>query len=70
MIAQTGGSLVTEVRLFDVYRGEQAGKGKKSLAYKLTYQDPERTLTDAEVAKMRQRIVKRLQNELGAQLRS
>jgi phenylalanyl-tRNA synthetase beta chain len=57
------------VQLFDVYRGEQVGTGKKSLAYKLTYQDPERTLTDKEVSKMRQRIVKRLENELGAQLR-
>jgi len=70
MIAQTGGELVTRVQLFDVYRGEQVGSGKKSLAYQLVYQHPERTLTDDEVAKVRQRIVKRLENELGAQLRS
>jgi phenylalanyl-tRNA synthetase beta chain len=70
MIAQTGGSLLAAVSLFDVYRGDQIGAGKKSLAYQLTYQHPERTLTDDEVAKLRERIVKRLQQELGAQLRA
>jgi phenylalanyl-tRNA synthetase beta chain len=70
MIAQTGGVLLVDVALFDIYRGEQIGKGKKSLAYKLTYQAPERTLTDDEVAKLRGRIEKRLANELGAVLRS
>lgn len=70
MIAQAGGSLLSEVRLFDVYTGEQAGVGKKSLAYQLTYQHPKRTLTDEEVAKLRQRIANRLENELGARLRS
>jgi phenylalanyl-tRNA synthetase beta chain len=70
LISQTGGSLLAAVRLFDVYTGEQVGKGKKSLAYQLTYQHPEQTLTDEEVAKLRQRIAKRLENELGAKLRS
>ncbi len=70
LIAQTGGKTVTEVRLFDLFRGEQIGKGKKSLAYSLTYQAEDRTLTDDEVAKIRQKIVKRLESELGAQLRT
>ncbi|MCL5429368.1 MAG: phenylalanine--tRNA ligase subunit beta [Chloroflexi bacterium] len=70
LIRQTGGKLLTGLSLFDVYRGEQIGVGKKSLAYQLTYQHPERTLTDEEVAKLRERIVKRLEQELGAQLRS
>ena len=69
MIDQTGGKTVTEVHLFDVYRSEQIGAGKKSLAYSLTYQAPDRTLTDKEVAKVRNKIVKRLERELGAQLR-
>jgi len=69
LIAQTGGKTVTDVRLFDIYRGEQIGHGKKSLAYSLTYQDPERTLTDKDAARIRNKIVKRLENELGAQLR-
>ena len=69
LIRQTGGELVTEVRLFDLYRGDQIGAGKKSLAYSLTYQ-ADRTLTDKEAAAIRQKIVKRLENELGAKLRS
>jgi phenylalanyl-tRNA synthetase beta chain len=69
LIRQTGGKTLTDVRLFDVYRGEQIGAGKKSLAYSLTYQDPERTLTDKEVAKIRHRIVRRVEQELGAKLR-
>ena len=69
LIRQTGGKRVTEVRLFDVYRGEQIGAGKKSLAYSLTYQDPQRTLTDKDAAKIRNKIIRRLERELGAQLR-
>ncbi len=69
LIDQTGGKTVTDVRLFDVYRGEQLGEGKKSLAYSLTYQAEDRTLTDDEVAKLRNKIVKRLERELGAKLR-
>ena len=69
LIFQTGGKTITDVRLFDVYRGEQVGKGKKSLAYSLTYQDPTRTLTDKDAARLRNKIVQRLQRELGAQLR-
>jgi phenylalanyl-tRNA synthetase beta chain len=69
LIAQTGGEAVTDVRLFDVYRGDQLGSGKKSLAYSITYQAEDRTLTDEEVAKLREKIVKRLEKEVGAQLR-
>ncbi len=69
LIRQTGGKTVTHVRLFDVYRGEQIGAGKKSLAYSLTYQS-EKTMTDAEAAAIRTKIVKRLENEVGAKLRS
>jgi phenylalanyl-tRNA synthetase beta chain len=69
LIRQTGGRSVSAVRLFDVYRGEQIGAGKKSLAYNLTYQ-AEKTLTDAEAAQIRNKIVKRLAQEVGAKLRS
>jgi phenylalanyl-tRNA synthetase beta chain len=62
--------MLVEVRLFDVYRGEQIEAGKKSLAYSLAYQAPDRTLTDKEAAKIRGRIIRRLEQELGAQLRS
>jgi phenylalanyl-tRNA synthetase beta chain len=64
-----GGKLLIAVKLFDIYRGEQIPEGMKSLAYALTYQATDRTLTDAEVAKLRARIVKRLDQDLGAKLR-
>jgi phenylalanyl-tRNA synthetase beta chain len=44
--------------------------GKKSLAYSLSYQSPQKTLTDAEAAAIRNKIVKRLEQEVGAKLRS
>jgi len=69
LIKQTGGKTVTNVKLFDVYRDEKIGVGKKSLAYSLTYQ-AEKTLTDAEAAAIRNKIVKRLERELSAKLRS
>ena len=69
MIAQTGGPLLRDVRLFDLYRDERLGAGKKSLAYALTYQAEDRTLTDNEVGKVRNKIVKRVEKELGAELR-
>jgi phenylalanyl-tRNA synthetase beta chain len=70
VIQQGGGKTLTEVKLFDVYRGGQIGPGKKSLAYSLTYQSPDHTLTDPELVQTRQRIIRRLEQELGAYLRS
>lgn len=65
-----GGKLLIEARLFDIYRGEQIGPGKKSMAYSLTYQAPDRTLTDKEAGQIRQRIIRRLEQDLGARIRS
>jgi len=70
VITAAGGSLLREVLLFDLYRGEQIPPGKKSLAFSLTYQADDRTLTDQEVARVQARIVRRLERELGAQLRA
>lgn len=70
LIRQTGGKLLASVRLFDVFRSEQIGAGKKSLAYALVYQSPEGTLTDKEAGQVRYRIIQRLERELGAKLRS
>jgi phenylalanyl-tRNA synthetase beta chain len=70
LIEQTGQPLLTRVRLFDVYRGDQLGPGKKSLAYNLTFQAEDRTLTDEAVANQQAKIVQRLARELGARLRS
>jgi phenylalanyl-tRNA synthetase beta chain len=69
LIAQTGAPLLRSVVLFDVYRGEQIGPGKKSLAYRLTYQADDRTLTDQDVARVREKIVRRLEREIGAAIR-
>jgi phenylalanyl-tRNA synthetase beta chain len=70
VIRQAGGDIITQTQLFDVYRGDQAGAGLKSLAYRLTYQAAERTLTDGEVAQIRNRIIQQLETKLGARLRS
>lgn len=70
LIKEIGGETVAKVNLFDVYRGGQAGSGKKSLAFSLTYQKPDRTLTDEEVAQIRKKIIKQLEQRLDAHLRS
>jgi phenylalanyl-tRNA synthetase beta chain len=62
-------NLVTEAHLFDVYEGPPLPAGKRSLAFAVYFQSPEKTLTDAEVAEARSRILRRLQHELGAELR-
>ena len=69
-IWQAGKPLLVDVLLFDVYRSEQIGAGKKSLAYSLIFQSPDKTLTSEETAKQREQIVSRLAQEYGAQVRS
>jgi len=69
LMRKTGGFLLKEVVVFDIFRGEQIGKGRKSMAYRLTYQAPNRTLTDQDVGKLRDRIIKKLEKDLSAQVR-
>lgn len=69
VIREAGGKLLQGVLLFDVYQGPPIPEGKRSLAFSLSYQSDTKTLTDAEVAKVQQRIVRRLESVLGAQLR-
>ncbi|MCL5962437.1 MAG: phenylalanine--tRNA ligase subunit beta [Chloroflexi bacterium] len=69
-IREGGGDMVGEIELFDVYAGKSIPEGKKSLAYTITYQAMNRTLTDEEVAKIRGRIQRRLEQNLGAKLRA
>ena len=52
-----GGDLVADVRLFDVYRGPAVADGHRSLAYRLRLQAPDRTLTEADVAAVRERVI-------------
>ena len=66
---RAGQPLLVDVVLFDVYRGQQIGSGKKSLAYALTFQSPTKTLTGKQAARQRSRIIKSLQREFGAQVR-
>jgi phenylalanyl-tRNA synthetase beta chain len=68
-LLQAGHPLVRSATLFDVYRGEQVGAGKKSLAFALSYQAPNRSLSEHDVTKLRQRLIKAVERELGAKLR-
>ncbi len=65
-----GFALVSQVYVFDMYTGKQVPQGKKSLAFSIRYQSPERTLTDEEVDKTQQKIIEKLSRELGATIRS
>lgn len=70
VIRQAGGRLLKDALLFDVYTGDQIPRGKKSLAYALTYQDDKRTLTDKNAAKIRKKIIGAARHRLNAELRS
>ena len=59
-----------ELTPFDVYRGDQVGPGRKSIAFRVAFQSPERTLTDDEAAGLRQKIVDVLRERFGAELRA
>jgi phenylalanyl-tRNA synthetase beta chain len=65
-----GFPLVSQVVIFDVYTGGQLPPGRKSLAYRITFQSPSHTLTDEEVNEVQQQILDKLSRELGATLRS
>jgi phenylalanyl-tRNA synthetase beta chain len=67
-VMQGGGELLRRANVFDLYRGEQVGAGKKSLALRLEFRAPDRTLTDAEVAERRAAIESALA-EIGGSLR-
>ena len=64
-----GGDLLTAATLFDVYRGTGLPDGTKSLAFALTYQAPDRTLGDKEIAKAHEKVEGRLRQVLRAQIR-
>ena len=69
VIRNAGGKLLKTVRLFDLYEGANVEEGKKSIAFSLTYADPERTLTDEEVVKAHDKVLNALTTEAGALLR-
>ncbi|MFD1549990.1 phenylalanine--tRNA ligase subunit beta [Levilactobacillus fuyuanensis] len=69
LIERRGGAFLQSVKLFDVYDGVKVPKGKKSLAYTLTYQDKHETLVDDAVTQAFDKVSKRLEDDLGAQIR-
>lgn len=68
-IRKAGGRLLTEIDVFDVYRGEHVEQGKKSIAYNLTFMDPTRTLTDDEVMESFGRIIEKVESMHSARVR-
>jgi len=64
-----GGELLESVHLFDVYRGTGIDDGARSLAYRLRFCAPDRTLTDEEVGRLRTRCIEAAGQEFGAVLR-
>jgi phenylalanyl-tRNA synthetase beta chain len=69
-IRELGGTQLMSCDLFDLYRGHQVGEGNKSLAFRLHFQSPERTLTDNEVDERIKTIVEDIEANLGGKLRS
>ena len=67
---EAAGDLLREARVFDVYRGEQVGEGRKSVAIHLVFQSPERTLTEEEASAVRDEIVEALGEGFDADLRA
>jgi len=61
--------VLANITLFDLYRGKPIPEGKKSLAYRLTFQPEERNMTEEEANKLREKIEKRLAREVGATFR-
>ena len=71
VITSAGGTLLDELRLFDVYRDERRiGVGKKSMAFALSYRAPDRTLTFDEVEKLHQKVIGKLVGATGGEVRS
>jgi phenylalanyl-tRNA synthetase beta chain len=64
------GDELREIRVFDVYHGEQVGAGRKSVAFSVAYQSPERTLSEDDATRLRDAIVAALHERFGADLRA
>jgi phenylalanyl-tRNA synthetase beta chain len=62
--------LLADVELFDLYRGANLPEGSKSLAYRLTWQSNVSVLKDSDVAKLREKVIRRVERETGGKLRA
>lgn len=69
LLRRDGGELLEDVRIFDEYRGDGLPEGTRSLAWRLRFRHPERTLKDKEIEGRRQKLVGALSKELGVTLR-
>ncbi|HEX7300316.1 MAG TPA: phenylalanine--tRNA ligase subunit beta [Solirubrobacteraceae bacterium] len=69
-VRDAAGTLLADVRVFDLYHGAQVGEGRKSLALALSFRAPDRTLTDEDVAPLRDHIVAAVRDGLGGELRA
>ena len=69
VIKKSGGRLLTDINIFDVYEGENVGNNEKSIAYSLTFNDNTKTLTDEEVNTLFEKIIKDVENK-GYKLRN
>ena len=69
VIKKASGKMLESLQLFDVYEGKQIPEGKKSVAYSAIYRSADRSLTGDEVQKVFDKVVKNLENQIGAQLR-
>jgi len=70
VIKKAGGRLLTNIEVFDLYIGENIASNEKSIAYKLTFQDPSKTLTDDEVMELFNKIIKDVETKCNAKLRN
>jgi phenylalanyl-tRNA synthetase beta chain len=68
-IVRAGRPLAIAADVFDEFRGERIGAGRRSLAYRITYQSPERTLNDREVGETHERIEAALRKQFDAEIR-
>ena len=68
-IKKSGGKLLTDVKVFDIYKGEKLDSDKKSIAYNLTFEDNTRTLTEDEVMKVFSTIIRNVETKFNAVLR-
>ena len=69
VIKKTGGRLLTNIDVFDVYTGENVSQNEKSIAYTLTFQDESRTLTEVEVMEVFNKIITEVETKCNAKLR-
>ena len=70
VIKSAGGSLLTNIEVFDVYTGVGVGIDKKSIAYSLTFSDMKKTLTDEEINGLMDKIIDAVSKKCGAELRN